>query len=156
MNKLKFLGVLIFCGAAFTAGAQQVQQEPIAPATPVMPIEVVFESSVGDVRFPHNLHLKFGCTMCHHQIHAAELETPHPEYMESSWITCGDCHAKESALTGNYYRCSDCHHSEPENIADETLSSKVVVHQSCWKCHESGTGRQASSGCDDCHVKEQQ
>ena len=117
---------------------------------------VEFESSVGDVSFPHNTHLGFGCAACHHQIHAQALDTPHPEYMTSSWIRCQGCHGVNPAMPGPYYKCALCHHSEPHSISDETLSAKVVVHQSCWKCHESGTGVEASKGCGDCHVKEEQ
>ncbi len=125
------------------------------PAIPVMPDAVTYESSVGKVLFPHSMHLKFGCTACHHQIHAKELDTPHPDYLTSSWINCQGCHDTSSNTASNYYKCSDCHHTDPENISDETLSSKVVIHQSCWKCHKSGTGAQASEGCSDCHMKDE-
>lgn len=121
------------------------------------PDEIAFRSSVGDVLFPHNLHieeLEIDCVDCHHQIHAGELDTPHPEYLESSWIKCKICHDPESKMSKKYYKCADCHHSVLENIADETLSSKVVLHKSCWQCHASGTAVQASESCGDCHVKE--
>ncbi|NIP18995.1 MAG: hypothetical protein GWM87_13205 [Xanthomonadales bacterium] len=140
------------------AWAQQGAPAAAAEAEPVpsMPMEVMFESSMGDVRFPHNVHLKFGCVACHHQVHAGVLETPHPEYMDSSWVNCETCHSAEPATPGPYYRCSACHHSEPTDISDETLSAKVVLHQSCWKCHTSGTGAEASKGCVTCHVKNEQ
>ncbi len=125
------------------------------PATPMMPREVTFESSVGNVMFPHNVHLKLGCNTCHHEIHANTLKTPHPEYMTSSWINCRICHNSNSDTPGRYYKCSNCHQSDPEDIVDETLSSKVVIHKSCWKCHKSGTGVMASKGCKTCHVKEE-
>ena len=134
-----------------------VDESSDSPATnPDLPNMVTFESSVGDVHFPHKLHvedLELECMECHHQIHAVVLDTPHPDYMESSWIKCQICHELNSEMSKKYYKCSDCHHSDLENIADETLSSKVVVHKSCWKCHASGTGVQASEGCADCHVK---
>jgi len=123
-----------------------------------MPDEISFKSSVGDVLFPHDVHVKdheVECDECHHQIHAMELDTPHPDYLTPSWTRCQTCHNTDSPSKEKYYKCSDCHHSVPNNIADETLSSKVVIHKSCWKCHESGTGAQASEGCGDCHVKEQ-
>ena len=41
--------------------------------------------------------------------------------------------------------------ANPRNIADETLSAKVVVHQQCWKCHPVGTGKEASAVCEKCH-----
>ena len=124
-----------------------------------MPDEIAFESSVGNVLFPHSLHVKeleINCAECHHQIHAGELDTPHPDYMESSWINCKICHDPDSEMSKKYYKCSDCHHSVLANIADETLSSKVVLHKSCWQCHASGEGVQASESCIDCHLKEQQ
>ncbi len=123
-----------------------------------MPDEISFTSEVGTVLFPHNLHVKaleIECAQCHHQIHAMELDTPHPDYLTSSWINCQTCHDTNSETSKKYYKCSDCHHSEPDNIADETLSSKVVMHKSCWKCHETGSGIKASEGCSDCHVKEE-
>ena len=155
--------VVLFLLAFSLAGyPQQAEQTGTAPvevpsespaAVPEIPDEITIESSVGNVLFPHKVHMKFGCTACHHQIHAMELDTPHPDYLTSSWINCQGCHDTASETTSNDYKCSDCHHSEPDNIADETLSSKVVIHQSCWKCHTTGTGVAASEGCSDCHVK---
>ena len=123
-----------------------------------MPDKVTFTSSVGNVLFAHDLHaveLEIECADCHHQILAMELETPHPDYMTSSWIMCQTCHNSNTEADGQYYECSVCHHSDLSDIADETLSSKVVIHNSCWQCHESGTGVRASEGCSICHVKEQ-
>jgi hypothetical protein len=123
-----------------------------------MPDEITYKSSVGNVVFPHIVHvkdLKMECAECHHQIHAMDLDTPHPDYMASSWINCKICHNTNSETRKKYYKCSDCHHSDLDNIADETLSSKVVIHKSCWKCHETGTGAEASEGCGNCHMKEE-
>lgn len=155
MNAMKLrIALLVFLLAAPVVNAQEAtRQSSESTASPAMPAEVVFESNVGDVHFPHMLHMKFGCTSCHHQVSAGELDTPHPDYLESSWINCGDCHDQDSETVANSYSCSGCHHSEPENIADETLSAKVVVHESCWKCHGSGTGVEASKGCIKCHQK---
>jgi hypothetical protein len=136
------------------SGAVPAKPQSAAPAArPRMPKEIAFESSVGNVLFPHKSHIKFGCKRCHHQIQAMELDTPHPEYLESALINCQDCH-DPGTQSGSKYKCSDCHHSEPENISDETLSSKVVIHESCWECHKTSTGLQASEGCSECHVKE--
>jgi hypothetical protein len=128
-------------------------QEPsaAAPQSAPMPGEVIFASSIGDVVFPHNKHLKMGCQQCHHQIQAGPLKTPHPDYLDSSWVHCETCHSEAATNGAAYYKCSECHHAEPHDIADETLSSKVVTHKSCWKCHQSGTGPEASEGCSDCH-----
>lgn len=164
---LKFYGslvALILLAFSLSCYAQEVQQtgaDPVeAPtespaATPAIPDEITIESSVGNVLFPHNVHMKFGCAACHHQIHAKELDTPHPDYLTSPQMNCQDCHDTSSGNSSPYYKCSDCHPSEPENIADETLSSKVVVHKSCWKCHKTGTGVEASKGCGECHLKEE-
>ena len=124
-----------------------------------MPDEITFKSSLGNVVVPHDVHVKdvkLKCDVCHHQIRAKELDTPHPDYLVSTRISCRGCHLTDSATRKKYYKCSECHHSEPDNIADETLSSKVVIHQSCWKCHEAGTGAEASAGCSNCHAKEDQ
>ncbi len=164
---LKFcvsMGVLFFLTISLLVYAQEEKQAGTVPvevpsdspaAIPEIPDEITIESSIGNVLFPHKVHMRFGCKACHHQIHAMELDTPHPDYLASSWVNCQDCHDTDSKTTRNNYKCSDCHHSEPENIADETLSSKVVVHKSCWKCHKSGTGVKASEGCSTCHVKQE-
>ena len=123
-----------------------------------MPDEIIIESSVGNVLFPHKVHVEdiaVECVECHHQIHAMDLDTPHADYLTSSWINCQICHSTDSETKEKYYKCSDCHHSDPNDIADETLSSKVVIHKNCWSCHATGTGVEASKGCVDCHVKEE-
>jgi hypothetical protein len=155
------LFLLVFLPGADALEDPKTESDPIeapsgsAPAKPGLPGVMTFESTLGNVLFSHKQHVKFGCKRCHHQIRAKELDTPHPDYLTSSRINCQDCHDSSSETAGNQYRCSDCHHSEPENISDETLSSKVVIHQSCWKCHKSGTGAKASKGCGKCHVKEE-
>ncbi|NNK33752.1 MAG: hypothetical protein HKP02_11545 [Xanthomonadales bacterium] len=118
-----------------------------------MPKVITFESALGDVQFPHRVHQKMGCQGCHHQIHAKDLATPHDEYLGYSWVNCQDCH-NEGNGNSHYYGCARCHHTNLENIADETLSAKVVMHKSCWKCHLSGTGAEASARCSYCHEHE--
>jgi hypothetical protein len=125
----------------------------LVPAAPI-PDEIVFPSSVGEVRFPHRAHVKKKCITCHHQIHAGALDTPHEAYLDSSSVHCRTCHDSSPELSGKYYKCSECHHSVPANIADETLSAKVVIHQRCWQCQEAGSGVAASASCDGCHVKD--
>ena len=118
--------------------------------------EILIESEVGYVIFPHDFHVtevKMDCVECHHQIHAVVLDTPHPDYLTSSWINCQACHNPTTASDQVYYLCDECHHTNRENIADETLSAKVVVHKSCWKCHDTRNGVEASQGCVDCHRK---
>lgn len=138
-------------------GAEETRSES-PTANLDLPGEIIFESSVGKVIFPHKVHvdeLDVTCAECHHQIHAKVLDTPHPDYMASSWSNCQTCHNTDAQSMNKYYECSHCHLSDLENIANETLSAKVVTHKSCWNCHETGTGVKASQGCTDCHLKEQ-
>ena len=110
---------------------------------------------LGDVRFPHELHydtLELECGSCHHETQATELEIPHQDYFEDFWINCAICHRKDPADSGPL-ACSECHHGSPADIADETLSAKVVIHKSCWACHEVGKGPQASQSCRNCHTR---
>ena len=153
MRNLLLLTILSTLLAAPLGWSQEQEEAATAPAAaPAMPPgEVVYPSSVGEVHFPHNRHLSMGCQQCHHQIKAGPLKTPHPDYLDSSWINCETCHSENAASGGTYYKCGLCHHSAPDNIADETLSAKVVTHKMCWKCHQSGEGTDASRGCGDCH-----
>ena len=139
-----------------TETVQQNAPAKLPVARPKLPDVVIFESSLGNVHFPHKMHRKMGCKKCHHQIHAKELITPHDECLGYSWVSCHDCHYSGSETDGSYYGCDACHHSNLENIADETLNAKVVVHKSCWNCHLSGTGPEASERCSFCHIKEEQ
>jgi Zn finger protein HypA/HybF involved in hydrogenase expression len=122
------------------------------PAT--VPAEIIFPSTVGAVTFHHEMHYKdlaIKCVVCHHAIEAKILVTPHPDYLKSSAIKCEICHRASAATTQKIYTCSVCHPTNPANIADETLSAKVVVHERCWSCHQEGRGKDASAGCEKCH-----
>jgi hypothetical protein len=119
-----------------------------------IPSEIYFPSSVGEVIFRHQMHIKdlsIKCVECHHQINAKELNTPHPDYIKSSWVNCKVCHDGSGKIKQNAYTCSECHQSNPIDIADETLSPKVVVHKQCWKCHPVSVGKEASTSCEKCH-----
>lgn len=114
---------------------------------------IEWSSAAGTVSFPHLFHaedLEIPCVDCHHETNAGGLEMPHAEYFEDFWIRCESCHAEGVVRTPSR-ACSDCHHDSPVTIADETLSSKVVIHQSCWGCHEVATGAEASASCVNCH-----
>ena len=127
---------------------------PAKAGTPKVPSEIAIPASVGEVRFRHQMHiedLSVKCGDCHHQINAKKLNTPHPDYFGSSWINCKTCHDESEKVAQKSYVCSECHRAQPKNIADETLSAKVVVHKQCWKCHAVGTGKEASEGCEKCH-----
>ena len=119
-----------------------------------IPLEKRFASSVGEVTFRHQAHFQergIACAECHHEINAKKLTTPHPEYLKAAAINCEACHdgAQQGARKG--YSCSGCHPTNPVNIADETLSAKVVIHKKCWKCHAVGNAVQASKACGFCH-----
>jgi len=137
--------------AATTAAAKAAGSGAAAPA---IPSEIIIPSSVGEIRFPHQMHIRdlsVKCGDCHHQINAKPLSTPHPDYFSSSWINCGICHEQSEKLSKKTFVCSECHMARPKTIADETLSAKVVVHEQCWKCHAVGTGKEASKACGKCH-----
>lgn len=128
---------------------------PPTADTAQVPAEIRIPSAVGNVAFQHRAHFKdrsIPCAECHHQINARKLDTPHPEYLKSSWINCTVCHDESGKTKQQVYTCSACHRSNPANIADETLSAKVVVHRQCWKCHQGGTGKDASAACRLCHA----
>lgn len=127
---------------------------PAKSETAEIPAERNFPSSVGEIVFHHQMHIKdlaIKCVECHHTINATQLNTPHPDYLKSSSINCETCHDNSEKVKQKAYTCSGCHRTNPTNIADETLSAKVVVHQKCWKCHQVGTGKEASKGCEKCH-----
>jgi hypothetical protein len=127
---------------------------PNKAATLEMPSEINIPSSVGEVVFRHQMHVRdlgIKCVDCHHQINAKQLNTPHPDYFGSSWINCKTCHDESAKIERKAYMCSECHQTRPKNIVDETLSAKVVIHKQCWKCHAVSTGKEASNGCEKCH-----
>jgi len=104
--------------------------------------------------FPHEKHAaEFGveCVKCHHETNAKPLAIPHMGYFDDLWIDCGTCHHKAGAEALGPQACSTCHHAKNGDIADETLSAKVVIHKNCWSCHEVGTGASASASCKTCH-----
>ncbi len=136
--------VILLVAAGVSAGADSVQ----------IPAEINIPSSVGEVIFRHQAHIKeraIRCGECHHQINAKKLNTPHPDYLKSSWINCKVCHEESGKTKQNIYACSVCHRATSENIVDETLSAKVVIHKQCWKCHPVGTAKDASTSCNLCH-----
>lgn len=127
---------------------------PPKAATLEIPAEMNIPSSVGEVVFRHQMHVRdlaIKCVNCHHQINAKPLSTPHPDYFGSSWINCKTCHDESEKIAQKAYICSECHQTRPKNIVDETLSAKVVIHRQCWKCHPVSTGKEASNGCEKCH-----
>lgn len=162
--------LMLFVGGCLPVAESDVALKAAAPSEPAsraivktsftesggmkVPSEIVIPSSVGDVVFHHEMHIKdftIKCVECHHQIDAKKLSTPHPDYLQSSWINCKICHSESEKAKQKAYTCSECHPANPLNIADETLSAKVVIHKQCWKCHEAATGKDASESCEKCH-----
>lgn len=163
--------VVFFAAVSLPSNTEEVKASkvftPIKPASPAVattdgsksdageaPSQIKIPSSVGEVVFNHQKHIKdlgIKCVECHHQINAKKLNTPHPDYLKSSWINCQICHDGSEKAGQTVYACSACHRTNPTNIADETLSSKVVIHKQCWKCHAVSTGKEASASCELCH-----
>jgi hypothetical protein len=111
--------------------------------------------TLGPATFPHQSHLEdlgIACKDCHHETNATALRMPHEGYFDDFWIDCRICHNPTGGAAAGPQACAQCHHGSPASIADETLSAKVVIHKSCWGCHDSGTGEEASKGCSTCHV----
>lgn len=109
---------------------------------------------LGDVRFPHELHFldfELECVTCHHETNAVALDIPHETYFPDQLTHCQKCH-RDTAEPASIQPCGNCHHDSPTDIADETLSAKVVVHRSCWSCHDVGTGPSATRSCKNCHT----
>ena len=130
--------------AVLAASAQGVPKGASTKADPSIPPAV----------FPHEKHAgEFGveCVKCHHETNAKPLAIPHMDYFNDLWINCGTCHHKAGAEALGPQSCSTCHHARNGDIADETLSAKVVIHKNCWSCHEVGTGAGASATCKTCH-----
>jgi c(7)-type cytochrome triheme protein len=158
---------VVAAAAAAPAPQAPVKTAITEPDGAGIPTKILIPSSVGEVTFNHQLHVKdlgVKCAECHHQIDARTIDTPHPEYLRSSGINCKACHTGSGAakqqgnpdactdkIKQNPYSCSQCHHTNPTDIADETLSAKVVIHKQCWKCHVVEKGADASAGCVKCH-----
>ena len=150
MRKYGFVLFILVFQFTPTTRAEQEESEPAEVLSVIKS-----PSSVGEVTFPHQEHFEdFGleCETCHHETNGAELRTPHEEYFEDSGIDCKICHRESGSATLTAQTCSNCHRSFPANIADETLSAKVVIHKSCWECHEVGRGVEASKNCGLCHT----
>jgi len=132
--------------------APGVPADPESPA----PVQIVSPSSVGEVVFPHQKHfeeLGIACVDCHHETSAAVLNMPHPQYFEDFWLDCQVCHREAGAPLASL-SCSSCHPGSPTSVADQTLSAKVAIHRSCWRCHDTGTGESATASCARCHDRE--
>jgi hypothetical protein len=129
------------------------QDEPQAQPKDI----IISPSSLGAVSFPHKLHfedLEIECATCHHETNAVRLEMPHENYYINFRIDCQLCHRKDGTAATQAQSCSNCHLEVPNSVADETLSSKVVIHKHCWECHEISVGEEAGRSCTTCHIKD--
>jgi len=138
---------IVLLGEGKDAASRQQKKDRI-------PAIINSPSTAGEVSFPHQEHFEefeFECETCHHETNATELKFPHEDYFNDFWIDCTICHHKGGTTILVAQACSKCHHDSPANIADETLSSKVVIHKSCWECHEVDKGQEASRNCKFCH-----
>ena len=152
--------LLIFVSATTRA---MMSRRRLLASLPVIAIAIMLSTvlaeesdgiiQLGDVSFPHELHfaeLELECVTCHHETNAGPLNVPHLEYFADSWARCKKCHTNGERQIDSL-ACSSCHPDTPTNVADETLSAKVVIHRSCWTCHEVGRGQAASLVCKSCH-----
>lgn len=147
---------LLFCAEASPPGPTDARGGAVAdPGKPgASGAAGTNGSSVSPAIFPHEKHfgeLEIPCAQCHHETNAKPLESPHPEYFHDFWIDCAICHRKKGEPPLEPQACSTCHHERNGDLADETLSAKVVIHKNCWSCHEAGTGASASASCKTCH-----
>jgi hypothetical protein len=104
-------------------------------------------------RFPHDQHvtrMHLACVECHHETDAVRLVTPHPSYLTENRVDCPRCH-HGTDRPREPQACAHCHPATPADVADETLSAKVVIHRTCWRCHPIGDGTAASGLCGTCH-----
>lgn len=154
MKQRKLQTVLIaMAGVAVVACAvTYLQGGSEETATPESRVNLPEVTAVGKAIFPHDMHimdLELECTVCHHETNAAVLNLPHEDYFDDFWIDCQSCHAETA--TAEPQSCDNCHSPHLADIADETLISKVVIHQNCWSCHDIGSGVEASNSCGMCH-----
>lgn len=151
VSRMASIAVFVIAATALPAGPIS-GQEAAAVDPPAPPTECVTPSRVGEVVFPHRIHVEdfeLECVVCHHEVDAKSLDTPHEEYFDDFWIRCGECHHDQTSVN-EVRSCSACHHASSD-IADQTLSAKVVIHRSCSQCHEIGTGAEAGASCTACH-----
>ncbi len=144
------VGLLLVMAAAVTPASGG--DRPDATAT-VPPESVTFPSHVGEVTFPHAMHvddLGIDCADCHHPVTAPRLTTPHPGYFARCSVPCETCHGAAPERPGDH-ACASCHTGAVDAAHDAIPSAKVALHRACSACHEIGTGPAASSSCVNCH-----
>ncbi|MDX1740853.1 MAG: cytochrome c3 family protein [Rhodothermales bacterium] len=141
-----------FAIVSFTSGGHTPESaaQDEGTASQAVIAEVVFPPPAV---FDHDFHIddaELDCVDCHHETEAVKLVTPHEEYFEGLWITCDDCHYSDEVVL-DPQACVDCHPRSTSGIDERIISAKVATHLSCWECHDSGTGAEASENCSFCH-----
>lgn len=137
--------MVMAAGVAVAAGGDG--QEAAPPET------VTFPSHVGEVTFPHAMHVEdlgIDCADCHHPVTAPALHTPHPGYFSQCSVPCETCHGAAPERPGEH-QCTTCHTGVVDAAHDAIPSAKVALHRTCSACHEIGTGPDASNNCENCH-----
>ncbi|HHQ49678.1 MAG TPA: hypothetical protein ENK19_12450 [Acidobacteria bacterium] len=148
---LILLTVTLFGATVAGAAGKGSNKSTTAEAQP--PEKVVFPARVGEVVFPHAMHvndLGIDCTDCHHPVKAPELKTPHPQYFKECQVACSTCHHADGT-TRQTHNCTTCH-GEPGPQSSRIPSAKVALHEMCGNCHDIGTGKDASASCSFCHT----
>jgi hypothetical protein len=165
-NRAKLLGILTLLPWIWTtptsADSEEVEEESTAEAVEAEgentapELEPRSSPIMGELIFPHVAHvedMELECDECHHETNAVPLDSPHEAYFDDLWVDCGACHHESGAADLEPKSCYECHDSNLRDIADERLSSKVILHKNCWTCHEVETGLAASESCELCHSK---
>ncbi len=114
---------------------------------------ITIPSIIGEINLLHGKHFKeYGveCKSCHHEIYAPKLNIPHGEYSRHIWKGCNYCHTGDKNQKVDY-KCGNCHKILTTNFAEETQSSKVVIHKNCSLCHDMGKEKKAAANCKFCH-----
>ena len=145
------VGLALLTAAAVAVAAGGDSREGTTPAPPKT---VTFPSHVGEVTFPHAMHvddLGIDCTDCHHPVTAPRLTTPHPGYFRQCPVPCTTCHGAAEERPGDH-RCATCHTGTVDAAHDAIPSAKVALHRTCSACHDIGTGPDASNNCETCHT----
>jgi hypothetical protein len=164
-TRAKLLGMLVMLALASISmaavGSQEVEGEPASEPTQssgegsAALAEQRPDPMMGDLIFDHEEHaeeMELECDECHHETNAAPLDFPHEQYFHDLWIDCDTCHREAGSPDLEPQSCYECHDTTLRDIADERLSSKVILHQNCWACHEVETGVEASESCETCHT----
>lgn len=146
-------GLLLLAAGVLPAAGEDTTAA--TAGTSAAPETIRWPSAVGEVVFPHLRHaeeLGVECASCHHETVAANLKVPHPDYFDDFWVDCAVCHTGATAPAVER-KCVACHPERAVGLNLEMPTVKVAIHRSCWGCHDSGTGAEASNQCGFCHQR---